>query len=1025
MTPERWRRVERLYHAARARPLDDRAAFLDCECGDDVELRREVESLLAQPVSGKDFLESPALAVEMISSPPGIMAPGQRIGVYRIEALLGAGGMGEVYRAHDMKLGRDVAMKILPPAFTRDPERRGRFEQEARVLASLNHPHIAAIYGTEEAGGVHALVLELVEGETLAEKLGHVSRRQSPVRGLPIAEALAIARQIAHALDAAHKKGIIHRDLKPANVTVTPEGVVKVLDFGLAKAMAGTGPPLDLTHAPTLAVGETRDGLILGTAAYMSPEQARGRPVDKRTDVWAFGCVLYELLAGRAAFARETVTDTLAAIIERDPEWQALPPATPPAIVRLLRRCLEKDPGRRLHDIADARIELDDADADRVAATAGVESQPATRSTPFRRMAASATLLVIGLAIGGWWVLSPHAHALTDKDTIVLADFRNTTGDEVFDETLRRGLSVQLEQSPFLSLVSDERIRKTLGLMGQPADARLTPALAREVCERAGAAAMLEGSIAPLGTQYVLGLRASNCRTGDVLDEEQDQAPRKEDVLNVLSQIAKTFRTRVGESLATVEKHSTPLVEATTPSLEALKAFSTAWRVNVTAGGVTALPLFKRAVDIDPQFALAWVNLGLAQSGLGEAALSAESTTRGYELRNRASDRERFFIATMYDRQVTGNLEREMQTLTLWAQTYPRDATAHGLLAGFGPHGTGQYELCIQEAQKAKALDPEIIFSYGGMVSCNLYLDRLDAAERAWQRAVDLNMTMGGIPVLGYHLAFLKGDSAAMDRQAAVARSRPGGEEQISHLEALILARSGRLQQAANTSRHAMDVAEKAGHRERAALYQAAAAVWKALFGNAAEGRRLASAAVQLSRGRDVEYASAFALGLAGDTSQSQAIATDLDKRYPEDTSVRTNYLPALRALAALRAGQPLAAIDQLEPARPYELADPAINFVGFFGCFYPPFVRGEAYLAAHRAAEAAAEFQRILDHRGLLLGDPLGAAVRVQLGRALALSGDGAKAKAAYQDFLRLWKDADPDIPILAQAGAEYAKLK
>jgi len=583
---------------------------------------------------------------------------------------------------------------------------------------------------------------------------------------------------------------------------------------------------------------------------------------------------------------------------------------------------------------------------------------------------------------------------------------------------------VQLEQSPFLSLVSDERIRKTLGLMGQKADGRLTADVAREVCERTGSAAMLEGSIAALGTQYVLGLRATNCRTGDVLAEEQAQAARKEDVLNALSQVAKTFRTRVGESLATVEKHSTPLVEATTTSLEALKAYSIAMNVNITAGGVAALPLFKRAVDIDPKFAIAWVNLGLSQSGVGEAAAAAESTTRGYELRNRASERERFWIETMYDRQATGNLERELQTLRLWADAYPRDTIAHGLLAGFGPSGTGKYELCLDEAPKAMALDPEIIFPYLMTVACNLFLDRLDDAERAWQRATRLNTPFLRLPMLGYHLAFLKGDRAGMDRHAAATRGRSGGEEEMSHIESLEISRAGRLQQAANLSRHAVDVAEKAGHKEAAAVYETAAAVWNALFGNASEGRRLAAAALRRSNGRDVEYAAAFALALAGDPSQSQALAADLDKRYPEDTSVRTNYLPALRGLAALRAGAPQSAIDQLEAARAYERANPPINFNSFFGCFYPVFVRGEAYLAQRNGAAAAAEFQRILDHRGLLLEDPLGARVRVELGRALAMSGDVAKAKATYEDFFTLWKDADPGIPLLAQAKAEFANL-
>jgi tetratricopeptide (TPR) repeat protein len=522
----------------------------------------------------------------------------------------------------------------------------------------------------------------------------------------------------------------------------------------------------------------------------------------------------------------------------------------------------------------------------------------------------------------------------------------------------------------------------------------------------------------------VIGLRASNCRTGDVLDEQQAQAVRKEDVLNTLSQIATTFRRRVGESLATIEKHSTPLEEATTSSLDALKAFSTAWKVNVTSGTAAALPLFKRAVEIDPQFGYAWVNLGLSYSAVGEAALSAETTTRGYELRERATDPERFFIATMYDRQVTGNLERELQTLTLWAQTYPRDFRAHGLMAGFISHGTGRFELCLDEAEKAIALDPGTIFSYLSLVTCNVFLDRLDQAERAWQRAATMNSGFRDIPLFGYHIGFLKGDRAAMDRQAAAARSLAGGDELISHAEALVLAHSGRVQRAADLSRHAVEVAEQAGRRESAAVFEAGAAAWNAFFSDTAAARQGAAAALRLSRGRDAQYAAAVALALAGDVTQSQALAADLEKRYPEDTSVRTNYLPTLRALSSLNAGQPAQAIDQLQTARIYEFSDPALSVLAFFGGLYPSYVRGEAYLAARQGAEAAAEFQKILDHRGLVLADPMGARARVELGRAWTLAGDRTKARAAYDDFLALWKDADPNVPLLAQARAERARL-
>jgi tetratricopeptide (TPR) repeat protein len=423
---------------------------------------------------------------------------------------------------------------------------------------------------------------------------------------------------------------------------------------------------------------------------------------------------------------------------------------------------------------------------------------------------------------------------------------------------------------------------------------------------------------------------------------------------------------------------------------------------------------------------MAFANMGIAYSTIGEAALSAESTRRSYELRDRASDPERFFISTMYDRQVTGNLERELQTLTLWAQTYPRDLAAHGLLAGFATNGTGRYELCLEEASKAMALDPEVVYSYYSQIRCNLFLERLDQAERAWQQATTTLQSRGrGLVLFGYHLAFLKGDRAGMDRQVAAARSSPGIEEVMTHMEALVLARAGRLEPAARMSGRAVDVARRAGHQEAAAMYEAAPAVWNAFFGNAPAARQHAAAALALSRGRDAQYAAAVALALAGDLTQSQSLAVDLEKRYPEDTSVQSSYLPTLRALFSLHAGQPSQAIEQLQAARPYEFADPAINFLAFFGGLYPVYMRGEAYLAAHEGAEAAAEFQKILDHRGLVLGDPMGARARLEMGRAWALAGDRAKARAAYDDFLALWKDADPDIPIFRQARAEYAKLQ
>lgn len=616
--------------------------------------------------------------------------------------------------------------------------------------------------------------------------------------------------------------------------------------------------------------------------------------------------------------------------------------------------------------------------------------------------------------------------ALSEKDTVVLADFVNSTRDPVFDGTLRQGLAVQLEQSPFLSLVSEERIEQTLRLMGQPADARLTPEVAREVCQRTASAAVLEGSIASLGSQYVLGLRAKNCGTGDVLDEEQAQAARKEDVLNALSQIASRFRTRVGESLATVEKHNTPLAEATTPSLEALKAYSAGLKVLSTSGDNAALPLFKRSTEIDPQFALAYAQLGTSYASMGESVLASESVSKAYQFRERASDAEKFLITASYDVQVTGNLGKAQQASELWAQTYPRDVGPHSLLSGFIYPVLGKYEKGVEEGRKTIGLDPDFAIGYSVLTYSYVYLDRLGEAESTLQRASGRHkLEIPDSLVQRYEIAFLKGDKAGMEQAAALSNGESGAEDWLSDQEALALAYSGHLRQAKIMSRHAADVAQQSAHGERASLYEAGAALWEAFFGIGPAAGRDSMAVLETSKGRDVEYGAAFALALSGDSSQSQTLADDLERRFPEDTAVRFSYLPALHALLALNHGESAKAIELLQVAVPYELGAPPSSFFAFFGALYPVYVRGEAYLAAHQGAEAAAEFQKILDHPGIVVSDPMGALAHLQLGRAYAMQGDIAKAKAAYQDFLVLWKGADPDIPIFKQAQAEYARLQ
>jgi tetratricopeptide (TPR) repeat protein len=771
----------------------------------------------------------------------------------------------------------------------------------------------------------------------------------------------------------------------------------------------------------------TSTGAAVGTIAYMSPEQVRAKELDARTDLFSFGVVLYEMATGVLPFQGESTGVIFEAILNRAP----LPPVrlssnVTPELERIIAKCLEKDRNLRYQHASEIRTDLQrmkrDTDSAGVKASskAGVESG----TGKLWKVIVPAAVVALALSVGGYFYFH-RTPKLTDKDTIILADFTNTTGDAVFDGTLRQGLAVQLEQSPFLSLVSEERVQQALRLMGQSADARLTLEIAREVCERTASAAVLDGSIESLGSQYVLGLRAKDCRTGRVLAEEQVQAARKEDVLNALGKIASKLRTRLGESLITVEKHDTPLETATTSSLEALKAYSTGMRVSFSTGFPDALPLFKRAVEIDPQFAMAYASMGLMYSNIGESVLAAESTRKAYQLRDRASDRERFFITTLYDRQVTGNLEKEQQTLRLWGQTYPRDRDAHGLLAGLASVGSGHYERAIEEATIALGIDPDFGPGYISIAYSHFSLNHMAEAEKTIRTASERKREIPDLLLLDFYVAFVNGDKAGMDRTAAQARGKPGVEDWMLHSQSEVEARSGRLQTARSMSRRAQDMARQAGQRESAASYEAGEAVWEALFGNAAPARHSATAALELSNGRDVEYAAAFALAMEGDLPRSQSLAADLGQRFPEDTSVQFNYLPALGALFALNHHEHGKAIELLQVAVPYELNIPSVDFNEFFGGLYPVYVRGEAYLGAGKGAEAAAEFQKVLDHPGVVFADPIGALAHLQLGRAYALSGDKTRAKAAYQDFLTLWKDADPDIPILKEAKAEYAKLQ
>ncbi len=632
-------------------------------------------------------------------------------------------------------------------------------------------------------------------------------------------------------------------------------------------------------------------------------------------------------------------------------------------------------------------------------------------------------IVVLATGAAGLRFFLRRPSVLSAKDTVVLADFTNSTGDPDFDETLRQGLAVELGQSPFLSLVPDQRIRGTLQLMGRLENTPVTGDVAREICERTFSAAAVQGSISRLGSQYVLGLRASNCHSGDILDDEQVQVSKKEEVLNALSQIASKFRSKAGESLATIKEHETPLVEATTPSFEAWKLYSAVWKLVLSQDTVGAVPLLQRAIEIDPKFAMAYALLGRIYGDSWQTELAAESIRKAFELRARATDPERFFITFSYQTQVTGNLEEAQRTGESWVQTYPRVLQAPALLSA-AYQNLGKYERSAELAKRAVELNPDFPFGPINLAWAYLFLEGYADAESTVRQAAEHKLAAPDLFILRYVLAFYKGDQTEMERAAAAAKESTEAADWMTNIEGSVAAHSGHLRQARIKTLQAVNMARQTHQEERAALFEAGAAVREALLGNAREAREGARRALEWSKSRDVEYGSSFALAISGDDPGSQALAKDLERRFPEDTLVRFTYLPVIHALSALNHGRPSDAIKQLQIAAPYDLAIPGTWF-GFFGNLYPIYVRGQAFLVENRTAEAAAEFQEILDHPGIVCSDPVGAVARLQLGRAYAMSPEKTKARSFYEDFLTLWKNADTDIPILRQAQTDYAKLR